>query len=228
MKTTYLRNAGLTAGIVLLAATASAQHGGFRGGYRGGYGRGLSVGIGVRGGGFGLGFYRPYPRIGISLGVLPVGYYPFYWGSLQYYYMNGVFYTPLEGGGYQVAVPPVGAEVPNLPRNARSILIDGQQYYEYQGVYYKAQTTPEGKVVYIVAGKDGVLNTDNGNATEPPPPRVGDIAAQLPEGCRRIKLNGHSYYVSPDEVYFEEVHDGNQVGYRIVSLPEPDDEPNQQ
>jgi hypothetical protein len=227
MNTKYLRNAGLTAGIALLAFTADAQRG-----FHGGFGGRVGVGVGFGGVGFRTGFYAPYPRIGFGIGVLPVGYYPFYWGSVPYYYYDGIFYQQVDGGGYQVAVPPVGAEVPKLPKHAHPILIDGQQYYQYQGVYYKVVTNQDGKVVYVVAGKDGVLNTDNGQGqqgqgqagTPPPPPRVGDLVYQLPDGCSKVKLNGVKYYVSPDGIYYEEVHNGNQVAFRIASLPEPEDQ----
>src|ERR1700710_539921 len=89
------------------------------------------------------GFYRPgsgyygYPHLGFYLGVLPYGYYPFYWGNSLYYYYGGIFYSPYDGGGYQVTTPPVGAAVPSLPEGASSIVIDGQQFYELNGVYYK-------------------------------------------------------------------------------------------
>src|SRR5579862_3293285 len=123
-----------------LVPTANAQ--------RGFHGGGVRVGVGFGGGfrgGIGLGFrtgvysgYYGYPGLGFRLAVLPYGYYPFYWGSDLYYYYGGVFYRPYDGGGYEVTVPPVGAEVPGLPRGASSIVINGQQFYEFNGVYYQA------------------------------------------------------------------------------------------
>jgi hypothetical protein len=191
-------------------------------------GAGYFAGVGYHGGAF----YRPgfgywgYPHLGFYLGILPFGYYPFYWGSDLYYYYGGVFYSPYDNGGYQVTTPPIGAAVPELPKTAQPIKIDGVQYYEVDGVYYKEGVDDKGKKIYIVAGRDGVLNTDdsvtdpNANTT-PAAPKVGDIVNQLPDGCRKVILNGKRYYVSPNDIYYEKVTDPNgNVGYRIASLPD--------
>jgi hypothetical protein len=221
--------------------------GGFRGGvsiggggFRGGVGFrssiGFRAGAGYRAGYFGGGYYRPgfgfgYPSIGFRFGYLPYGYYPFYWGNDLYYYYGGAFYTPADGGGYQVTVPPVGAVVPQLPEGSQSIVINGQQYFEFSGVYYTQTVDEKGKKVYVVAGRDGVLNTDgsadNNNAQVAP--QVGDIVAQLPDGCRKINLNGKKYFVSPEDIYYEEFTDANNnKGYRIASIPteEPKEQQN--
>jgi len=191
-------------------------------------GRGYFAGAGYHGGAFyrpGFGYYG-YPHIGFYLGILPFGYYPFYWGSSLYYYYGGIFYSPYDNGGYQVTVPPLGAAVPEIPENARPIKIDGVQFYEADGVYYKVTVDGNGKKMYVVAGRDGVLNTDD-SATDPNAsvamPKVGDIVNQLPDDCRKVILNGKRYYVSPDGIYYEKVTDPNgNVGYRIASLPEDD------
>jgi hypothetical protein len=206
---------------------------GFRGagfGNRAGFrnGTGYFAGRGFHGGAFyrpGFGYYG-YPHLGFYLGVLPFGYYPFYWGSSLFYYYGGVFYSPYDNGGYQVTTPPIGAGVPSLPETAQAIRIDGMQYYEVDGVYYKETIDDKGKKLYVVAGKDGVLNTDD-SVTDPnaqptmAAPQVGDIVNQLPEGCRKVTLNGKKYYVSQNGIYYEKVTDPNgNVGYRIASLPE--------
>jgi len=189
-------------------------------------GAGYFAGVGFRSGAFyrpGFGYYG-YPHLGFYLGILPFGYYPFYWGSSLYYYYGGVFYSPYDNGGYEVAAPPIGAGVPSLPRNAQAIKIDGVQYYEANGVYYKQGVDDKGKTIYIVAGRDGVLNTD-ASVTDPnatiAAPKVGDIVNQLPDDCRRIILNGRRYYVSPNGIYYEKVTDpdGN-TGYKITALPD--------
>ena len=186
-----------------------------------------------RGGAYGYnrgGFYRAgfgyygYPHLGFYLGILPFGYYPFYWGDDLYYYYGGVFYTPYDGGGYQVTVPPVGAAIPTLPQGAKAIMIDGQQFYELNGVYYKAVINDQQKTVYVVAGRDGVLNTDGSAATatdDVAAPQVGDIVNELPDGCHKVTLNGKKYYVSPNDIYYQTYtdQDGN-VGYRIASVPD--------
>jgi hypothetical protein len=227
MKRLYKYASGLMlAGLlsILLISTANAQRGFHSGGVRisGGFGHGIGFhsGIGFRGG-YGYGFYG-YPSLGYRIGFLPYGFFPFYFGANLYYYYGGVFYRPYDGGGYEVTVPPVGAVVPGLPKGASSIVIDGQQYYEFNGVYYQANVDDKGKTNYVIAGKDGVLNT-NGEASDnsnPPAPQVGDILNQLPDGCRKVNLNGKKYYVSPDGIYYEDFTDQhNFKGYRIVSIP---------
>jgi uncharacterized protein DUF6515 len=240
MKSLFKYVSGLAlAGLVTFALTPAAQaqrgfhggggvhvgggigFGGFHGGisYRGG------IGFGAHGAFVGGRYFYGYPFVGFRLGLLPFGYYPFYWGANLYYYYGGVFYAPVDGGGYEVTVPPVGAEVPSLPRGAQPIAIDGKQYYEFNGVYYQEGVDDQNKKIYVIAGKDGVLNTNDDNVNNPPPqPQVGDVINQLPQDSRKIKLNGKTYYVSPDGIYYEEFTDPNHnKAFRIVSIPSDDE-----
>ena len=180
-------------------------------GYRPNYG--YRPGYGNRYGRAYYGYYNYYrPFIGFRLNVLPFGYYPFYYGPDQYYYSGGLFYRQYENN-YQVVIPPVGAEVPNLPTEAELVTIDGVDYYEYKGVYYTQGTNKDGKAVYIVAGKDGVLNTTDGPVDTH---QIGDIINVLPDGCREVTIKNEKYYVSPDDVYYEEVINGNTTSYRVI------------
>jgi len=187
-----------------------------------------------------------YPRIGLSFGYLPYGYVPFYYGPNLYYYSNGIYYRQYDDNSYHVVAPPVGAEVPQLPSRARSIMIDNQQYFELSGVYYKPNTKADGTRDYIIAGKDGVLNTNVVPAPAPaptvapppsqvmpaptpePPPaaqpansniKTGDTFNQLPDGCKAIVVGGKKYFVSADDIYYEEVADKGKVSYRVAGTP---------
>jgi len=145
-------------------------------------------------------------------------------------------------------VPPVGAAVPNLPSGAEQITIDGVLYYEYNGVYYEQSQDENGRTIYVVAGKDGVLNTGNSNADVEQPlsenddpimdnsgtdngsnttyaanVKVGDIVDQLPEDCRKVSLNNKKFYVSPDNIFYEEFKDADGTGYRVASVPGAND-----
>lgn len=133
---------------------------GYYGGYRG-YGWGGRFGYGgfYRYGGFYNSIY--WPRLGFRVGFLPYGYYPFYWGGLQYYYSDGYYYN-YDNNQYTVVEPPVGAQLNTLPAGAKPITINGQQYYELDGIYYVAVTKDDGSLAYEIAGKDGELNTDGG------------------------------------------------------------------
>ena len=204
----------------------------FRGGNRGGvyaggrsrgfYGGGRFAG---RPGFYRHGFGRPYygyynyyrPYLGFSLNILPFGYYPFYYGDVQYYYSQGLYYRQYDNQ-YKVVVPPVGAEVSQLPSDAQEVTINGQTYYEYKGVYYSPLEKTDGKTAYVIAGKDGVLNTDNGDINAGSGMKIGDIVTELPEGTRQVTLKGQKLYVSEDGVYYEEVQDGDKLSYRVVGI----------
>ena len=206
-------------------------------GTRGYVGQGGRASVGVGGRGFygpaywrNRGYYHYYhgyygtyyaPRIGFSIGFLPYGYYPFYYGDAEFYYSGGLFYQ-YENNEYTVVEPPVGAEVNSLPSNAQSIVINGEQYYEANGVYYEPITKDDGSVSYQVAGKDGELNTNNNpNGDMQQMPQVGDIVQSLPPNCRKINLNGEKYYVSEDGYYYQEAADANNNKvYKIVGTPE--------
>jgi len=172
------------------------------------------------------GNYRTYytPRLGFTIGVLPYGYYPFYFGDYEYFFSGGLFYE-YDNDQYTVVEPPVGAEVTTLPSDAQSIVINGQQFYEENGVYYKPVTKDDGTLVYEVAGKDGELNTgdDTDVNNAPPAPQIGDIIQQLPQGTRKLNINGQVMFMSPDGIYYQSFvdQDGN-TEYKIVGLPDDD------
>ena len=122
---------------------------------------------------------------------------------------------------YKVVVPPVGAEVPSLPEEAQEVTVNGKVFYEYKGVYYQASQNDEGKTVYVIAGKDGVLNTADGQAPVDDPNEavhIGDEVQQLPEGSAEVTLKGAQYFVSPDGVYYEKVVADEKVSYKVVGL----------
>lgn len=224
--------------------------GGFRGPSMGSFNRGPSVSSGIRSRGgftssyrpapryyggsrFGYGYgYHPYfgynrfygnyynyyaPYLGLSFGFLPWGYSSFYYGPNLFYYNNGLFYRQYDDGDYHVVEPPIGAEVKKLPRKAKQVTVDGQQYFEKDGVYYQPVTKDNGKVMYKVTGKDGDLSTgtgENGKAM------VGDVVDSLPAETRIVTLNGQKYYVSQDDVYYQELNDGSKIQYKVVRTPE--------
>lgn len=159
-------------------------------------------------------FYRPY--LGISINVLPYGYYPFFFGPDQFYYSGGLFYRQYDNA-YKVVVPPVGAEVPSIPSGAKEVVINGQTYNEYKGVYYSTTQNADGKTVYVVAGKDGVLNTDDNSNATGTGVQIGDVVSQLPDGYREVTIKGDKYYVTDDGIYYEKITNGDQVTYKVVA-----------
>jgi len=240
-----IANPGHRVGIVNPGATAYGGATTARSyvGTRGYIGEGGRASVGVGGRGFygpsywrtrgyyhyNHGYYGTYyaPRLGFSIGFLPYGYYPFYYGDAEFFYSGGLFYQ-YDNNEYTVVEPPVGAEITTLPSNAQSIVINGEQYYEANGVYYQPITKDDGSTSYQVAGKDGELNTNNPNGDmDQQLPQIGDIVQSLPPNCRKISLNGEKYFVSEDGYYYQEARDNNnQKVYKIVGTP--DDGPGDQ
>jgi hypothetical protein len=233
------------AAVVIIAAeanTASAQRhsgwstrsSGYSRGYRGASSGGLYVGqrnrisryrsgVGIYRSGYSRAYFpgrtRFYygPHIGLSLRILPFGYYPFFFGNTQFFYSGGLYYRHYDDN-YRVVVPPVGAEVPSIPSDARQVTINGKTYYEYKGVYYDSVVNNDGKTVYVIAGKDGVLNTPTGTSDSEQPIQVGDEVDVLPQNAKEVTLKGEKYYVSDDGVYYQEVIIDGKTTYRVVGM----------
>lgn len=170
-------------------------------------------------------YYRPYgsyfqlvaPPIGISIGILPRGYRSIYVGGAPYYYYGGAYYRPgKKANTYDVVAPPLGASVPELPEDAKVVVINGQKYYELDGTYYKEEIRDNSEIWYTVAGKNGELDTDQNAAAPPAGPQVGDTVDTLPENCRTVVVNGQKYFVSPDDIYYEEMVGQNTISYKVV------------
>lgn len=245
MKPVFIRTLCVLAVATLLMQDVSAQRGRVYHPRRGGYGygyapyRGMRVNFnyfsgpraiypyhGINYSYYGGYYYRPYgsyfqlvaPPIGISIGVLPRGYRSIYVGSVPYYYYGGTYYRPGKNPNtYDVVDAPLGASVPELPQDAKVVVINGQKYYEMDGTYYKEDIRDNSEIWYTVVGKDGKLNTEE--ATEAPEdngPQVGDVVDKLPADCRTVVVNGQKYYVSPDDIYYEEVIGKNTISYKIV------------
>jgi hypothetical protein len=175
------------------------------------------------------GYYNSYyyPQLGFTCAYLPFGYYPFYFGDDEFFYSAGLFYQ-YDNSVYTVVEPPIGAELATLPEKAQSIVINGQQYYELNGVYYQPYTKDDGTIVYQVVGKDGELNTNSSQQdVQPQAPQMGDIVLQLPPDSRKIKVNGQKLWVSPEGVYYQELVDShNNKTYKIVGLPTDEQDQN--
>ena len=163
-------------------------------------------------------YYRPFnrPSFGISINVLPRGYYPFYLGRSRYYYNDGLYYQPYQGY-YQTIAPPLGALVPSLPRSATAVTINNETYYEYNGTYYQRAYNSPGK--YEVVGIDGVLQTDNqtnGLSDNVEVPNTGQALSSLPENFKTVVLDNKVYYVTPaGEYYTKNIDDKGNITYVI-------------
>lgn len=160
--------------------------------------------------------YPFYPTIGFRIGFLPTGYYSFYVGPNLFFYYNDVYYRRLSANSYEVIAPPLGAKLPQLPIGAKEVAIDGKIYYEMHGTYYAETVNERNQVLYEVVGVNGVLGGKQAQPNNPQNPIQGALVTQLPANCHVVTLNGIRYYVSSNNVYYEEVMDGNNVLYKIV------------
>lgn len=172
-------------------------------------------------------YYHPYyryygPPIGFRVSVLPYGFLTFNTAWGPYYYYDGFFYQSYGAPSstteeqYQVVDPPMGVVIPNLPKGAKRIEIDGNVYYEKNGTIYQ-QVMKDNEPKYVVVGKNGQLDTDDNNQDENVVPSEGNIMATLPDGCRGVEINGQQLYVSPDGMYYQEVlNSDNSRGYKVV------------
>lgn len=164
------------------------------------------------------------PAFGLRINVLPFGYDPFYIGRDPFYYYEGVYYRPYSNGGYEVTAPPLGATVKHLPAGAKPTVINGQKYYELGGTFYSEEINAKNKLQYVVAGTDGVINTDEQNQLEPedaPISAVPNAVAktplqaanlnQLPVGSKAVIINGQKYYLTTSGVYYQEITDANNT-----------------
>lgn len=166
------------------------------------------------------GYYQPiFPPFGLHISVLPFGYARLFIGSIPYYYYNGIYYRQFDNS-YQVVDAPMGAIVSSLPDGARSVIINGESLYELNGTYYKADRDENGNGVFIVVGKNGVINntsSDGSNITTAPESmQIGDIVTQLPEESKIVTVNGEQLYQTPDNIYLREESNNGIVQYKVV------------
>ncbi|MDI9365304.1 MAG: DUF6515 family protein [Flavobacterium sp.] len=172
--------------------------------------------------------FAPYgPNIGFRVNALPYGYLPFYFGSRNYYYYDNTFYRRYDDRNYEVVAPPIGAKLPELPKAAKVVTIDGVKYYELGGTYYLPTYNEKNEILYEVVGVNGELETnqlsnDNGNYNnqnqpqQSKPIQEGDFVDNLPNQCKTITINGQTLYVSPNNIYYQQIVEYNRVYYKIV------------
>lgn len=156
-------------------------------------------------------------RIGLSIGYLPAGYYPFYWDNYEYFYSDGYYYQ-YNNNQYTVVEPPLGAEINNLPNGAVKVNINGEEYYELNGVYYQ-QIQNGDKSTYVISGKDGKIDANLSSNNDINIYKIGDVLKDLPQDSRKLKIDDKIYYVSPNDIYFEKDNINGEIIYKVVGTP---------
>ncbi|MEO8721393.1 MAG: DUF6515 family protein [Ginsengibacter sp.] len=166
------------------------------------------------------GYYQPiFPPFGLQIRVLPFGYNTIFMNAIPYYYYNGIYYRQ-SNNYYEVVDAPMGASVSVLPRGARSVFINGEKLYELNGTYYKSDRDERGNDVFIVVGKNGVINNTadeqiNQNLS-PESLEIGSIISQLPEGSKVVTINGQQLYETPDHIYLQEETTEGNLNYKVI------------
>lgn len=149
-------------------------------------------------------YYHPYhPYIwgphwhpfGFFLPFLPSDAFYFTFSNQPYYYDDGVYYEPSQGG-YTAVSPPSGATVASLPEGAETTQVGDDTYYYYGGVFY----------VY----------TDQGYQVVTAP--VGAVVNELPEGAQQqTDANGQTYFVVNNTAFAPISQDG-QDAYEVIQM----------
>lgn len=170
--------------------------------------------------GYYSGYYQPiFPPFGLRISVLPFGYTQFFMGVNPFFYYNGIYYRQYNDNSYEVVDAPMGATVSSLPKGARSVIINGEKLYELNGTYYKADRDSKGNDVFIVVGKNGVINNSTDAVDDlntALPLQVGDVISQLPEGSKVVTINGEQLYETPDNIYLQQQSDNGVTEYKVI------------
>jgi len=144
--------------------------------------------------------YHPYywgPRwhpFGFFLGALTADAIMLSIDGSAYYYDDGVYYSPYNGG-YQAVAPPIGAVVSYLPSGFETIPMGDDTYYYYGGVFYVSQ----------------------GGSYRVVPAPVDAIVTQIPEGATEQNINGQSYLLY-NNTYYIPVSSNGQDAYQVVQV----------
>ena len=110
----------------------------------------------------------------------------------QYYYDNGVYYSP-SGNGYSVVAPPVGAVVSYLPAGYLTVPVGDAVYYYYGGAFYISQ----------------------GGSFRVVPAPAGAIVTEIPEGATEQVINGENYLLY-NNTYYQPISQNGQDAYEVV------------
>jgi hypothetical protein len=115
----------------------------------------------------------------------------------QYYYNQGVYYVPTNGG-YTVVEAPVGSTITTLPEGSQPVVVnETNNYYYYGGTYYQQSDTG-----YVVV-----------------PPTAGTVVENLPEGGEEVKM-GETTYVKVGDTYYQPIRQDDKEMYEVVEVKE--------
>jgi len=112
----------------------------------------------------------------------------------NYYYNEGVYYSP-SGSGYVVVPAPAGAAITELPSGYSSLTVGSARYYYYGGIFYS-------------------LSGDSYNVVTAP---VGAVVNDLPEGAEEIEVGGVKL-LKYNNAFFQPVSQSGNDAYEVVNV----------
>jgi hypothetical protein len=148
--------------------------------------------------------YHPYHPYRWGPSWHPLGYFwagalaadAFYFNlaNQAYYYDDGVYYEPYNGG-YNVVAAPVGAIVASLPPGYETVQVGDDTFLYYGGTFY--------------------VQTDQGYQVVVAPD--GAVVSEIPDGATQQDVNGQTYLIY-NNTYFLPVSSDGQDAYQVVVM----------
>ena len=111
----------------------------------------------------------------------------------RYWYDDGCYYLP-SNGGYSVVAAPAGADIGSLPDGYETTMVGDDTYYYFGGTFYVA--------------------VDQGYQVVAAPP--GAVITQLPTGAVDQQINGEDLLVY-NNVYYLPISQDGQDAYEVVT-----------
>jgi hypothetical protein len=145
--------------------------------------------------------YRPYywgPHwhpLGFFLSALAADAIWLNFNNTRYWYDDGCFYMP-QNGGYAVVTAPIGAIVASIPPGYETPVVDGTNYFYFGGVFY--------------------IYTGQGYQVVAAPP--GAVIFQLPDGATDQQIDGQDFLVY-NNTWYEPISQDGQDAYEVVPPP---------
>lgn len=112
----------------------------------------------------------------------------------EYHYDNGTYYLKTDKG-FEAVQAPIGAQVPDIPKEADKVEVNNTTNYYYGGAFYE-----QNKDGYIVV-----------------PATAGTIVPNLPEGGEEVKI-GDQTYVQFGKTYYQPIQVDGKNMYEIVEV----------
>jgi hypothetical protein len=144
--------------------------------------------------------YHPYRwgpswhPLGFFAASLAADAFYFSLANQAYYYDDGVYYEPYNGG-FNVVPAPVGAMVATIPPGSETVQVGDQTYIYYGGTFYVQ--TDEG--YQVVAAPDGA------------------VVSEIPDGATSQNIDGQNYLLY-NGTYFLPISSDGQDAYQVVVM----------